>query len=124
MPLASQLELSGSPFEQTSKATITYTWDPTSTGTGDLASGETPSSPQAQVLQLDSTMGGANANTADAKDVTSTVVVNGDPRLSGNNVLIALKSLTPGYVYRVILWFTGSGTNHVPSRFFHVICKV
>lgn len=124
MPQSSKMELSGSPFEQTSKATITYTWDLSSGGTSDLATGETLSSPGCQVLEFDPTMGGNLENAADGKDVTSTAVVSGDPRVSDTKILIGLAGLTAGKIYRVLLWATGSVTHHVPSRFFYISCKV
>ena len=117
MALVSQLELPGSPSEQASYATQTYYWDPAA----ELASGETVSGPGAKALQYDPHY------PWDTMDVTATVLAAGSPFVGmgtyANQVGVTVQGLTPGYEYRVELWFTAAA-GHVPGRFFRVRCVV
>ena len=118
---ASQLEIPGSPFEQTSDGIGLYTWDPGASGTQDLNTGETPTSPTAIVYQMDPQYW---QNQADWKNVTSTVLVSGWPQVVSNTIEVSLQSLTAGYDYLCVLTFTATALSHLPSRWLLVRCKV
>ena len=118
MPFASQLELQGSPTEQSTAADQVYSWDPANDG----LAGEAWSGPVAIALQYDPLY------PYDTKDVTATLVAAGYPQmgsgLTANKVLVKLTGaqLTAGLEVRVELKCSGS-LGSLPFRFFRVRCQ-
>ena len=111
MPPVSQLELAGSPYEQGSRETVTYSWTPV------LAAGEACTAAQAAAFEYDP------AYPNDTKDVSSAVLATGTPTVSNGTVSVTVQALTPGYEYRVEVWSAPSAT-HVEERFLRVRCQV